>query len=79
MSRAVAAISVVLGAGFSTLATVITDLSVYDGSFPLISFVPLALGFLAASSVYPDDDDRDDLPDGLTADEIRDLGGDPDA
>ncbi|WP_256545752.1 hypothetical protein [Halobellus inordinatus] len=79
MSRAVAATSVVLGAGFSTLATVITDLSVYDGTFPLISVAPLAVGLLAANLVYPHDDDRDELPDGLDREAIKELGGDPDA
>jgi len=77
MSRASAAISVVLGAGFSTIASVITDLTVYDGSGTLIVSIPLAFGM-----VYAVDElvrDRDELPEGLTDEEIRQLRGDPDA
>ncbi|WP_336024768.1 hypothetical protein [Halobellus salinisoli] len=79
MSRASAAVSVVLGAGFSTLAAVITDLTVYDGSGTLIVSVPLALGMIYAVDELVRHRDGDELPDGLTDQEIRDLGGDPDA
>jgi len=78
MSRDAAAASVVLGAGFSTLATAITNLSVYDGTIPIYSVLPIAVGLLAANYVYPDDD-RDELPDGLDREAIKELGGDPDA
>ena len=79
MSRAVAAISVVLGAGFTSLTEVITQLTVYDGATPGLAVLPILVGFGIAAIEATLDDDQGDLPDGLTDEEIRNLGGEPDA
>lgn len=79
MSRAVASISIVLGAGFTTLSEVITDLTVFDGPSTMITLLPLFAAFgIAAIEAHQDGKD-DDLPDGLDDEAIRDLGGEPDA
>jgi hypothetical protein len=77
MSRALASISVVLGGGFSALAHTISNLTVYDGT-GLAAVLPIILGVVVAASEY-DVDDGDDLPDGLTDEEVRNLGGEADA
>jgi hypothetical protein len=79
MSRSAASISIVLGAGFTTIATTISDLTVYDGPTGLIALTPIAFALLVAADELRSSDERADLPDGLTDEEIRALGGDPDA
>lgn len=82
MSRATASISMVLGAGFSTLAATITQLTVYDGSGAgIFALLPVALGVIVAYGELRGaaTDTADDLPDGLTDHEIQKLRGDPDA
>jgi hypothetical protein len=83
MSRATASISMVLGAGFSTLAATITQLTVYDGSGAgIFALLPVALGVIVTYGELrgsATDAATDDLPDGLTDHEIQKLRGDPDA
>ena len=81
MNRDVASIVVILGAGFSTIASTVTNLTVYDGSGGgFVALVPIAFAFLiAAGELYDRGNNNPDLPDGLTDDEIRDLRGGPDA
>ncbi|SDY51318.1 hypothetical protein [Halobellus clavatus] len=81
MSRAVTSLSVVLGAGFTALTTAITNLSVYSGDGFLVTIIPIATALLIGVNemMIDADGNSDDLPDGLTEKEIRDLGGDPDA
>ena len=80
MNRAVVWLSTVLGAGFSALSLILTNLTVYDGSGSIIAFLPMLVALMIAGIEAHRGDDRDDLPDeGLTDEEIRKLGGEPDA
>jgi hypothetical protein len=73
MSRATAHLSMMLGAGFSTLSTVITDLTVYDGPTGLIALIPVAFAVIVAVDELQSSSDDDDLPDGLTEHEVSKL------
>jgi len=75
MNRDLPSLCLVLGAGFASISSTLAHLTVYNGPDGLMASLPMIVAGLVVLFDYLDD--RDDT--GLTDQEIRDLGGDPDA